>query len=199
EVGFVRGVPGDHPAVPGPAGSLLAVEVELHTAGDHPEDLLVRMLVARGMGARLHLPEHDHALVAHHDAAGDLVADLLLGHVLQVHVAGHHGDRHGALLGGGCGDHDGSGGPPGESSVVAPLPRAWDNFPHPIHAGGPMPNITIQWYAGRTAHKKRGLTQAITEAMVKIGKTTADQVHIVFQDVEKSNWGYNGKLASDKS
>jgi phenylpyruvate tautomerase PptA (4-oxalocrotonate tautomerase family) len=34
--------------------------------------------------------------------------------------------------------------------------------------------------------------------MVKIGKTTADQVHIVFQDVEKSNWGYNGKLASDK-
>jgi phenylpyruvate tautomerase PptA (4-oxalocrotonate tautomerase family) len=33
--------------------------------------------------------------------------------------------------------------------------------------------------------------------MVKIGKTTADQVHIVFQDVEKSNWGHNGKLASD--
>jgi 4-oxalocrotonate tautomerase len=62
----------------------------------------------------------------------------------------------------------------------------------------PMPNITVQWYAGRTDQQKRELTQAITEAMVKIGKTTADQVHIVFQDVEKSNWGYNGKLASDK-
>jgi len=37
----------------------------------------------------------------------------------------------------------------------------------------------------------------ITEAMVKIGKTTPDQVHILFQDVEKSNWGVNGKLASD--
>ena len=60
-----------------------------------------------------------------------------------------------------------------------------------------MPNITIQWYAGRTADQKRQLTAAITDAMVKIGKTTADQVHIVFQDVEKSNWGYNGKLASD--
>ena len=60
-----------------------------------------------------------------------------------------------------------------------------------------MPNITIQWYAGRTAEQKRQLTAAITDAMVKIGKTTADQVHIVFQDVEKSDWGWNGKLASD--
>ena len=60
-----------------------------------------------------------------------------------------------------------------------------------------MPNITVQWYAGRTFQLKRDLTKAITEAMVKIGKTTADQVHIVFQDVEKSNWGNNGKLASD--
>ncbi|PYO48330.1 MAG: 4-oxalocrotonate tautomerase [Candidatus Rokuibacteriota bacterium] len=61
-----------------------------------------------------------------------------------------------------------------------------------------MPNITIQWYAGRTDQQKRELTQAITQAMVTIGKTTADQVHIVFQDIEKSNWGHNGKLASDK-
>jgi 4-oxalocrotonate tautomerase len=60
-----------------------------------------------------------------------------------------------------------------------------------------MPNITIQWYAGRTPQQKRELTEAITEAIVRIGKTTPDQVHIVFQDVEKSNWGWNGKLASD--
>jgi 4-oxalocrotonate tautomerase len=61
-----------------------------------------------------------------------------------------------------------------------------------------MPNITIQWYAGRTDQQKRELVTAITDAMVKIGKTTPDQVHIVFQDVEKSNWGNSGKLASDK-
>jgi 4-oxalocrotonate tautomerase len=60
-----------------------------------------------------------------------------------------------------------------------------------------MPNITIQWYAGRTNDQKRALTKAITEAVVKIGKTTPDQVHIVFQDIEKSDWGWNGKLASD--
>ena len=60
-----------------------------------------------------------------------------------------------------------------------------------------MPNITIQWYAGRTDQQKRELVSAITDAMVKIGKTTPEQVHIVFQDVEKSDWGHNGKLASD--
>ena len=60
-----------------------------------------------------------------------------------------------------------------------------------------MPNITIQWYAGRTDQQKRELVSVITEAMVRIGKTSADQVHIVFQDVEKSNWGWNGRLASD--
>ena len=60
-----------------------------------------------------------------------------------------------------------------------------------------MPNITIQWYAGRTAEQKRQVVAAITEALVKIGKTTPDQVHVVFQDVEKANWGWNGKLASD--
>jgi phenylpyruvate tautomerase PptA (4-oxalocrotonate tautomerase family) len=29
-----------------------------------------------------------------------------------------------------------------------------------------MPNITIQWYAGRTVQQKREITAAITEAMV---------------------------------
>jgi 4-oxalocrotonate tautomerase len=60
-----------------------------------------------------------------------------------------------------------------------------------------MPNITIQWYAGRTPEQKRQIMAAITDAMVKLGKSTPDQVHIVFQDVEKSNWGWKGKLASD--
>jgi len=62
-----------------------------------------------------------------------------------------------------------------------------------------MPNITIQWYAGRTQQQKREIVAAITDAMVTIGKTTPDQVQIVFLDVERSNWGINGKLAADPS
>ena len=60
-----------------------------------------------------------------------------------------------------------------------------------------MPNILIQWYPGRTEQQKRDLAAVITEAMVEIGKTTADHVHIIFQDVAKSDWATAGKLASD--
>ena len=60
-----------------------------------------------------------------------------------------------------------------------------------------MPNVTIQWYAGRTIEQRRELTKAITEAVVRIGKTTPEQVHIIFEDIDKSNWASNGKLASD--
>ncbi len=60
-----------------------------------------------------------------------------------------------------------------------------------------MPNVTIQWYAGRTDQQKRELVTAITEAMVRIAKTTPDQVQVIFQDIEKSNWGVKGKLASE--
>jgi 4-oxalocrotonate tautomerase len=60
-----------------------------------------------------------------------------------------------------------------------------------------MPNILIQWYAGRTQQQKRELATAITDAVVRIGKTTPDQVHIIFEDIEKSNWATGGKLASD--
>ena len=62
---------------------------------------------------------------------------------------------------------------------------------------GTVPNITIQWFAGRTTEQKREITRVITDAMIQIAKTKADQVHVVFQDVEKSDWGWNGKLASD--
>jgi len=53
--------------------------------------------------------------------------------------------------------------------------------------------------AARTGEPvNRTVVAAITDAMLKIGKTPADQVHVVFQDVEKTNWGVNGKLAGDR-
>src|SRR5262245_10924246 len=73
----------------------------------------------------------------------------------------------------------------------------WYNSARTHHTEVAMPNVTIQWFAGRTDQQRREITVAITDALVRIGKTTADQVHIVFQDVEKNHWGYNGKLTSD--
>src|SRR2546426_7231015 len=69
----------DDADVAGPARPLLAAQAELHRARDQPEDLLVRVLVGGGVGARLHRPPDDHLLVADEHAARDLVGDLLLG------------------------------------------------------------------------------------------------------------------------
>ena len=60
-----------------------------------------------------------------------------------------------------------------------------------------MPVVTVQLYEGRTVDQKRALVEAITKAMVDIAKTPASSVHIIFQDVPRSNWGTEGKLASE--
>jgi 4-oxalocrotonate tautomerase len=60
-----------------------------------------------------------------------------------------------------------------------------------------MPVVTIQMYEGRTVDQKRALVEAITRAMVEIAKTRADAVNVIIQDVPRTNWGLDGKLASD--
>jgi 4-oxalocrotonate tautomerase len=60
-----------------------------------------------------------------------------------------------------------------------------------------MPVVTIQLFEGRTVEQKRAIAKAITDALVNIGKTTPDQVHIVFQEIARHNWAHAGKLASE--
>jgi 4-oxalocrotonate tautomerase len=60
-----------------------------------------------------------------------------------------------------------------------------------------MPVVTVQMYEGRTIEQKRALAAALTQAMVDIAKTTPDQVHVIIQDVPRTNWAQSGKLASD--
>ena len=57
-----------------------------------------------------------------------------------------------------------------------------------------MPFIHVHWFEGRTAEQKAELTKRITEAMVEVGKTPADQVWIRFDDASKSDWGMAGEL-----
>ncbi|HLH24181.1 MAG TPA: 4-oxalocrotonate tautomerase [Chloroflexota bacterium] len=60
-----------------------------------------------------------------------------------------------------------------------------------------MPIVTVQMYEGRTVEQKRALATALTQAMVDIAKTTPEQVHVIIQDVPRTNWAQSGKLASD--
>jgi 4-oxalocrotonate tautomerase len=60
-----------------------------------------------------------------------------------------------------------------------------------------MPVITIQMYEGRTIEQKKELAAAITEAVVRIAKTTPEATEIIIHDVPRHNWAIAGKLASE--
>jgi 4-oxalocrotonate tautomerase len=60
-----------------------------------------------------------------------------------------------------------------------------------------MPVVTIQMYEGRTVEQKRELVTAITEAIVRIAKTTPEATEVIIHDIPRHNWGIAGKLASD--
>lgn len=60
-----------------------------------------------------------------------------------------------------------------------------------------MPLVQVHMYEGRTVEQKRELVAAITEAIVRIAKTTAEATEVVITDVPKHNWAKAGKLASD--
>ncbi|MFN8637660.1 MAG: 4-oxalocrotonate tautomerase [Chloroflexota bacterium] len=61
-----------------------------------------------------------------------------------------------------------------------------------------MPVITVQMFEGRSAEQKRELVAALTDVMVRIGKTTPEATHVILQEVSRENWASGGKLNSDK-
>ena len=60
-----------------------------------------------------------------------------------------------------------------------------------------MPIVRVEMWPGRTLEQKRELAKAITDAVVKIAKTTPEATIIVFTDVAKEDWAQAGKLSSD--
>ena len=61
-----------------------------------------------------------------------------------------------------------------------------------------MPALRVSMWTGRTKEQKAEIAKALTDVMVRIGKTTPDGTIIIFEDVDKSNWAHGGILASDK-
>lgn len=62
-----------------------------------------------------------------------------------------------------------------------------------------MPIVRVTWFAGRSHEQKAELARAITEAVARIGKTTAEATQVIFEDVPKENWATAGVLKSDRS
>ena len=56
-----------------------------------------------------------------------------------------------------------------------------------------MPFVHVDWFEGRSDEQKAELGRLITEAMVEVGKTSADAVWIRFEDSKKSDWVMGGE------
>ena len=61
-----------------------------------------------------------------------------------------------------------------------------------------MPIVRVEMWPGRTHEQKKELAKAITDAVVKIAKTTPEATFVIFTDVEKSEWAQGGVLSSDQ-
>ena len=60
-----------------------------------------------------------------------------------------------------------------------------------------MPVIRIEMFEGRSDEQTRACAAAVTEAFVETCGGPPSAVHIVFQDVAKSDWAVSGRLCSD--
>ena len=48
------------------------------------------------------------------------------------------------------------------------------------------------FYEGRSVEKKRAIAEAITDALVRIGGSKREGVHVIFENIAKENWVIGG-------
>ena len=57
-----------------------------------------------------------------------------------------------------------------------------------------MPYVKIELLKGRTRQQKAAVAEAVTQALVNLAASRAEDVHVVFTDVEKGDWAIAGRL-----
>lgn len=60
-----------------------------------------------------------------------------------------------------------------------------------------MPMIRVELSKGRTEAQKRAFVEDVTAAMVKHCNCPPESVHIVFFDVDNSDWAVGARFLSD--
>ena len=60
-----------------------------------------------------------------------------------------------------------------------------------------MPVVIVEMWAGRSQEQKKKIVRGITEVFTSVG-TPAEAVHIIINDVPKTNWATGGKMASEE-
>lgn len=60
-----------------------------------------------------------------------------------------------------------------------------------------MPVVQIYMYAGRTKEQKNEMVKRISKDFVELFNVKPESLNILFHDMEKSDWGIRGALASE--
>ena len=60
-----------------------------------------------------------------------------------------------------------------------------------------MPYVNIQITKGATREQKAHLVRDVTDSLVRELGKRKDHIHIVIQEIEESNWGFEGMLTDD--
>jgi 4-oxalocrotonate tautomerase len=60
-----------------------------------------------------------------------------------------------------------------------------------------MPCIQVHLLKGATPDQKRALIHEFSGALTRILGTAPEYIHVIFDEVEPTDWGYAGKPTSD--
>ena len=60
-----------------------------------------------------------------------------------------------------------------------------------------MPVVHIYMYTGRTSEQKSEMVKRISKDFREVMNVKPESLNVLFHDMEKSDWGINGALASD--
>jgi 4-oxalocrotonate tautomerase len=62
-----------------------------------------------------------------------------------------------------------------------------------------VPNVTIEWLAGRTLDQKRKVIAGITDLLVDVADARREAVQVTFVEMTKESWGRGGLLGIDRT
>ncbi|MBI2539473.1 MAG: tautomerase family protein [Deltaproteobacteria bacterium] len=60
-----------------------------------------------------------------------------------------------------------------------------------------MPVVQVYMYKGRSKEVKKELVRRITKDFEEVAKVPPEALHILFNDVDKDDWGTRGTLVSE--
>ncbi|MNK01135.1 putative tautomerase [compost metagenome] len=60
-----------------------------------------------------------------------------------------------------------------------------------------MPYINVQITAGATREQKAKIVKDMTDSLVNVLGKKPEHIHIVIQEIQEENWGFEGMLTDD--